>query len=76
MTETIENYAHLIEIDAQTRVLTIHRVRPDGKKQFYTSTDIPDIAVTADEDGYQDFARLLGEAILMDSPAARDLFGL
>jgi hypothetical protein len=73
MTES--NFSHLVEIDESARLLRIHRVFPDGPKHLFTETPLPPLA--ADSKGSQqgDFARLLGENILLDSPAARRALG-
>ena len=62
------SFSHLVEIDEAARVLRIHRVFPDGRRHLYTETPLP-----ADSKGskYAEFARTLGENILLDSPAAR-----
>lgn len=73
------NFSHLVEIDETARILRIHRVFPDGRKHFYTETPFPSFtAVTAEakDTQYADFARLLGENILLDSPVARRLLGI
>jgi hypothetical protein len=64
-------FSHLIEIDESARLLRIHRVFPDGRKQLFTETPLPPGAVDPAGSQYQEFARLLGENILLDSPAAR-----
>jgi hypothetical protein len=70
--------SHLIEIDENARLLRIHRVFPDGCRQLFTETPLPppmtglsgaDRAAQATQ--YTEFARLIGENILSDSPAAR-----
>jgi hypothetical protein len=73
----MENYAHLIEIDEETRSLTVFRVDSDtGQRTLYTSVDIPPADVEPGEVQFREFARQLGENLLLDSPAARRLFGL
>lgn len=62
------NFSHLVEIDEAARLLRIHRVFPDGRRHLFTETPLP-----SDVSGskYAEFARLLGENILLDLPAAR-----
>jgi hypothetical protein len=69
-------FSHLIEIDESARLLRIHRIFPDGRKHLFTETPLP--PRTADPKGsqYAEFARLLGENVLLDSPAARRVLGL
>ncbi len=68
-------FSHLIEIDESARLLRIHRIFPDGRRHLFTETPLP--PRTADPKGsqYAEFARLLGENILLDSPAARRVLG-
>jgi hypothetical protein len=65
-------FSHLIEIDEGARLVRIHRVFPDGRKHLFTERPLP--PSTADSQ-YAEFARLLGESILLDSPAARRVIG-
>jgi hypothetical protein len=66
------SFSHLIEIDETARVLRIHRVFADGRRHLFTETPLP-----TDVKGskYGEFARVLGENILLDSPAARRILG-
>jgi hypothetical protein len=66
------NFSHLIEIDESSRVLRIHRVFADGRRQLFTETPMPAGTVGSQ---YAEFARTLGENILLDSPAARRVLG-
>jgi hypothetical protein len=65
------DFSHLIDIDESARLLRIHRVFPDGRKQLFTETPLPPRTTDAGGPQYLEFARMLGENILMDSPAAR-----
>ncbi len=69
------NFSHLIEIDESALLMRIHRVFPDGRRHLFTETPLP--PRTADPKGYQyaEFARMLGENVLLDSPAARRALG-
>ena len=71
-----ENYSHVLEIDEEKRLLTIYRVFPDRTKQLFTSVFIPRKTVSEDPEVFRSFAQTLGENVLMDSPAARRLFGI
>lgn len=68
-------FSHLIEIDETARLLRIHRVFPDGRKHLYTETALPPRTADSRVSQHADFARLLGENILLDSPAARRALG-
>lgn len=71
------NYSHIVEIDEKEKRLVIFRLFDDGgRKELYTHVDLPDISFEKDKDKFNDFARLLGENLLVDSPTARKLFGL
>jgi len=72
----MDNYSHLIEIDEKARRLIIYRAYESGKKELYTEVDLPDKTFDEDKNKFQEFARMLGENILMDSPVARKLLGL
>jgi hypothetical protein len=66
------NFSHLVEIDEGKRVLTIYRVFDSGEKSLYTSSDMPE---GKDSKSGAEFARTLGENLLLDSPAARRILG-
>lgn len=71
------NYSHMIEIDEGRRRLVIFRIYDDGgRKELYTYVDLPDISFEKDKEKFHDFARILGENLLVDSPIARKLFNL
>lgn len=73
----MQNYCHLMEIDEDRRQLTIYRIYSDGKKELFTAVDLPSAAFkNEDEDMFGEFARLLGENLLLDSPIARKLLGV
>jgi len=70
------NYNHLIEIDESNRRLVIQRIYDDGRKELFTEIKLPNKTCAEDESGFAEFARLLGENLLIDSPIARKLLGL
>jgi hypothetical protein len=72
----MKNYKHVIQIDEDNRKLIIHRILDNGTEEFFTETVLPDIKSDGDWDVFEDFAKQLGENILMDSPTARKLFRL
>ncbi len=76
MSGEVETYAHLLEVDEDKRRISIYRISADGKKQLFTSVDLPSKTFSEDEDGFKRFARHLGENLLLDSPVARKLLGL
>jgi hypothetical protein len=65
-------YSHLVEIDQNDRSLTIYRVR-DGERELYTCIKLPSATWDTDRQAIESFCRMLGENILLDSPAAREL---
>jgi len=69
------NFCHLIEIDENARFLRIHRVFPDGRRHLFTETALLTPTAAKKDSQFAEFARLLGENILLDSPAARRVFG-
>jgi hypothetical protein len=76
MDNSEDSYSHVIEIDEGRRVLEIFRVYPDGRRQLFTSADLPKKAFSEDKQGFRDFAKVLGENVLVDSPVARRLLGI
>ncbi|MFZ5595333.1 MAG: hypothetical protein ACOY4D_13980 [Pseudomonadota bacterium] len=74
MSETI--FSHLVEVDEVTRRLTIYRVFANGEKQLFTQVDLPLKTVNEDEKGFEEFSRMLGENLLIDSPVARKLLDI
>jgi hypothetical protein len=69
---TIDAYNHLVEIDESSRRLTIYRLS-NGEKTLYTQTEIPRVVWDDAKHEMNEFCRLLGENILIDSPQARRL---
>lgn len=76
MEKSMKNYSHILEIDEERKLLVINRVFEDGKRQLFTSIDLPGKTFSEDEQGFREFAQKLGENLLLDSPVARRLFGL
>ena len=70
------SYDHLVEIDEEKRQVVIYRVLETGKKQLYTSTELPEKTFAEDQEGFKRFAQMLGENLLVDSPRARSILGL
>ncbi len=70
------SFSHLIEIDEENRRLTIYRVFPDGRRQLCSKASLPRSAINSEDAIFAQFARTLGQDILMDSPAARRAIGL
>jgi len=75
-TEVSLKYSHLVDVDAGTRKLIIHRVYPDGRKELFTQVDLPAGKTSANEKLLDEFCRMLGENLLLDSPVARKLLHL
>jgi hypothetical protein len=68
--EPTDRYDHLVCFNSQRRFLEIYRVETTGRKVFYTEVSYDD----ARKFGFEEFARLLGENIIIDSGAGRTLF--
>jgi hypothetical protein len=70
-----DDFAHIVAVDKSTRTLKIERLYPDGRRELFTATNIP---LPSDSSGsvVAKFASQLGENLLLDSPAARELLGL
>lgn len=69
-------FSHLVEIDETNKQVIIYRVFSNGGKQLYTKVDLPAKTVDEDKSSYENFSRMLGENILIDSPIARKIVGL
>jgi hypothetical protein len=69
-------HSHLIEVDEDTNRIYIYRVNTGGEKHLLTYTDLPSKKYSEDPKGVDEFSRLLGENILLDSPIARKIFDL
>ena len=67
---------HQISVDEANRELHIYRVMSDGTVEFLTSTPIPDISAYDSWDEFENFAKQLGENLLLDSPSARSILKL
>jgi hypothetical protein len=67
-------YDHLVHIDEATREVVIYRVDAEGRRSLYTRAPLPSTEEWKPE--VDAFAKLLGENLLMDSPAARKLLNL
>jgi hypothetical protein len=64
-------FDHLVRIDETTRELFIYRIDAHGEKTLLTKSPLPR-GGGWDADMHE-FAKLLGENLLIDSPAARRL---
>ncbi len=69
-------YSHRVDVDEVARRLTIRRVHAGGRLELYTEMDLPTKTVDESEEAFRTFCCLLGENLLLDSPAARKLLGL
>lgn len=69
-------HSHLIEIDEETNPIYIYKVNARGKKHLLTYTDLPNKKYDEDPEAFKEFARSLGENILLDSAIARKIFDL
>jgi hypothetical protein len=76
MRKDTENYAHFIEVDEQGRRLVINRVYRDGSQELFTFIDFPSKSFSESKNEFRSFAQILGENLLVDSPAARAILKL
>ncbi len=67
-------YSHLIAIEEESRELLIYRQDVSGKTTLYTRIQLPES--NGWDEGLTEFAKALGENILLDSPQARRLLGI
>jgi hypothetical protein len=67
-------FAHIVSIDMSARKLVIERLYPDGRRELFTETALPDGKPS--QEAVSEFALRLGENLLLDSPSARKLLGL
>ena len=74
MEQLTMTYDHLVCIDEDAKEIVIYRVDFNGKKTLYTKAPLPESLGENSE--LEFFARMLGENLLLDSPAARRLLGL
>jgi hypothetical protein len=73
----MSNYFHLIEINEDRRQIVIYRIYGNGKKELFTTTDLPSATLKDEKNkAFGELARLLGENLLLDSPIARKLLDL
>lgn len=68
----IKNIKHIVEFKEENRTVKIYR-ESDGDIHLYTSVEIPDIDPDCFPNEYDDFCRLLGENLILDSPIARKI---
>lgn len=66
-------HQHLIEINEQNE-LYIYRLYENGVKDFLTKVDLP--FVDGDVEQFNNFALMLGQNILFDSPIARSALSI
>ena len=67
------SHDHVVQISEQRRELRIYRLDPGGARTLFTTAALP--AADA-ESALAEFAKQLGENLLMDSPSARRLLKL
>lgn len=70
----MNGHNHLVCIDEGTRELVIFRVSSEGKKTLLTKTALPTVSGWSAE--LEVLAKTLGENLLMDSPAVRQLLAI
>lgn len=69
-------FSHVVSIDDESRILRIDRLFEDGHRVLFTQTELPKLETSDREKKIAEFVRLLGENLLLDTQAGRQLFGL
>lgn len=70
----MSEFQHLIEVDQENETIKIFRMDCKGNKILYTESKIPKINnIEQESKVFEDFARMLGENILLDFPSVRKL---
>ena len=69
-------FSHLVEMDASKRLLVVYRVYADGRRELFTQVDLPTDTAAKNKGQLDEFCRMLGENLLLDSPDARNLLRL
>ena len=67
----MSDYSHLVCYDETARQLVIYRVDSSGHRTLFSKVELPSAAGWSKE--VEEFAKQLGENLLMDSPVARRL---
>ena len=70
----MNGHNHLVCVDENARELVIFRVNAEGERTLLTRTALPMASGWSTE--LEVLARTLGENLLMDSPAARQLLAI
>jgi hypothetical protein len=68
-------FSHSVTVEKSRGIIRIDRVYPNGDRVIYTEVKLSAVDPHR-TDAFADTARALGEALLLDAPDARDLFGL
>ena len=61
---------HLIQAEEETQLITIYRIDTGGMQTLFTSVSFEE----ARKMGLENFGKVLGENLILDSPKLRDLF--
>jgi hypothetical protein len=69
-------HEHRVVFDERARKVTIYRIMPDGSEHLYTGAGFPSESFEENKEKWQEFARLLGENLMLDSPSARKCMGI
>src|SRR5690348_11967830 len=70
----VSQHNHLVCVDEESRELTIFRVDETGKQTLFTRVSFP--SGQGWSPALENFAKQMGENILMDSPSARRMLEL
>ena len=70
------NFSHQVEFSDDDNEIVIYRVFSDGRKQLFTKAQFPTEDLGKDKSAFENFAKTLGENLLIDSPVARAKFNI
>lgn len=77
MTKKLPEYDHMVEIKEDEKKIYVFRIyKKSKKKQLFTCYELPAKSFDEDKKAFQEFAKILGGNLLIDSPTARKLFGI
>jgi hypothetical protein len=69
-------FSHIVEINELNRTVRIERLYSGGRREIVTEIAIPDVSTAGTKDVVAEFALMLAENLLLDSPKARRLLYL
>lgn len=65
------SYSHIVEYAGNDNIISLYRMNEDGEKELFTKVQFPE-----QSQDIQEFMKMLGETLLLDSPIARKILNL